>query len=60
MAGNDALDINPPNADLNISRAASDWLWAVFSVMGLSLLIAIALDWLVCREVSPYYFDNYD
>ncbi|KAK7693384.1 hypothetical protein QCA50_002952 [Cerrena zonata] len=55
MAGNDALDINPPNANLNISRAGSDWLWAVFSVMGLSLLVAIALDWMRPRGTRVFH-----
>ena len=39
--GNKALDVNPPNADYNLSRAGSNWLWTVFSLFGLSL-IAIA------------------
>ena len=58
MAGNEALDINPPNANLNISRAGSDWLWAVFSLMGLSLLVAIALDWLVCDSLNHSSYLN--
>lgn len=47
--GNKALDLNPPNADLHISVHGSDWLWAAFSVFGLSLLITIFLDLRVCR-----------
>lgn len=39
---NRALDINPPNANIHLSRAGSDWLWAVFAVMLLSDLIFIA------------------
>ncbi|KAI0328825.1 heat shock protein 30 [Cubamyces sp. BRFM 1775] len=37
--GNEALDVNPPNATYNLSTHGSDWLWAVFSIFGLSLLI---------------------
>ncbi|KAJ1033010.1 hypothetical protein NDA16_000289 [Ustilago loliicola] len=32
-AGNEALRVNPPVADIDITTAGSDWLWAVFSVM---------------------------
>ena len=48
MAGNDALDINPPNATYHLSTHGSDWLWAAFSIFGLSLLIAVALAFRVC------------
>ncbi|OSC98327.1 family A G protein-coupled receptor-like protein [Trametes coccinea BRFM310] len=40
--GNDALNSNPPNATYNLSTHGSDWLWAVFSLFGLSLLIVAA------------------
>ncbi|KAI9060367.1 heat shock protein 30 [Trametes sanguinea] len=40
--GNDALNSNPPNATYNLSTHGSDWLWAVFSIFGLSLLIVAA------------------
>jgi len=36
-----ALDSNPPTAQLHISVHASDWLWAVFSVMLVSLFFAL-------------------
>lgn len=32
-AGNEALRVNPTVADIDITTAGSDWLWAVFSVM---------------------------
>ncbi|KAF8845903.1 family A G protein-coupled receptor-like protein [Paxillus ammoniavirescens] len=38
---NDALQANPPAGDAHITTHASDWLWAVFSVMLLSLLISV-------------------
>ncbi|EGO00578.1 hypothetical protein SERLA73DRAFT_178420 [Serpula lacrymans var. lacrymans S7.3] len=38
---NDALQNNPVSGDRHITTHASDWLWAVFAVMLLSMLIAI-------------------
>ncbi|KIK94791.1 hypothetical protein PAXRUDRAFT_426369 [Paxillus rubicundulus Ve08.2h10] len=38
---NDALQANPPSGDAHITTHASNWLWAVFSVMLLSLLISV-------------------
>lgn len=46
---NHALDLNPPNADLHISTHGSDWLWAAFSVITLTLLVTIALDFMVSK-----------
>ncbi|KAI0670320.1 heat shock protein 30 [Trametes maxima] len=40
--GNEALDLNPPNATYHLSRNGSDWLWAAFSLFGLSLLTVVA------------------
>lgn len=37
-AGNEALDINPTVADIDITTAASDFLWMVFSVMAATTL----------------------
>lgn len=37
-AGNNALEQNPTVADIDITVRGSDWLWAVFSIMGLSFL----------------------
>ncbi|KAF8575228.1 family A G protein-coupled receptor-like protein [Ramaria rubella] len=39
--GNQALQKNPPNADLHISTHGSDWLWTAFAIMLLSDLIMI-------------------
>lgn len=33
-----AVDVNPPNAEIHITDHASDWLWAVFAVMTVSML----------------------
>ncbi|EPT01407.1 hypothetical protein FOMPIDRAFT_1048847 [Fomitopsis schrenkii] len=38
--GNQATSVNPPNAQEHLSRNGSDWLWAVFSIMALSTLLA--------------------
>ncbi|KAI0736603.1 heat shock protein 30 [Fomitopsis betulina] len=38
--GNQAVHLNPPNATEHISTNGSDWLWTVFSIMGLSALLA--------------------
>ncbi|KAI0655803.1 hypothetical protein C8Q70DRAFT_1018121 [Cubamyces menziesii] len=40
--GNEALEVNPPNATYNLSTNGSDWLWTVFSIFGLSLFIIAA------------------
>ncbi|POY70812.1 hypothetical protein BMF94_6224 [Rhodotorula taiwanensis] len=42
-AGNDALALNPPNANLNLTTHGSDWLWAVFCVMALSAIALLVL-----------------
>ncbi|OCH94957.1 heat shock protein 30 [Obba rivulosa] len=41
--GNKATQINPPNAQLHLSRAGSDWLWSAMCVFAVSLLITLAL-----------------
>ncbi|KZT74230.1 heat shock protein 30 [Daedalea quercina L-15889] len=38
--GNQAVNINPPNAQEHVSTNGSDWLWTVFSIMALSTLLA--------------------
>ncbi|RDX56712.1 heat shock protein 30 [Lentinus brumalis] len=40
---NDALDSNPPNATYHLSTHGSDWLWAAFSIFGVSLLAVVGL-----------------
>ncbi|GAA6062297.1 hypothetical protein JCM10212_004385 [Sporobolomyces blumeae] len=42
-AGNDALAVNPRVAEIDITTHASDWLWAVFSVMCLTAIVLFAL-----------------
>jgi bacteriorhodopsin len=44
---NNALSINPPNANRNLSVRASDWLWAVTAVFGVVLLSWLA--WTLMR-----------
>jgi bacteriorhodopsin len=38
MAGNHALDVNPPDAFYHLSRHGSDWLWAVTAIYSIILL----------------------
>ncbi|TKA53312.1 hypothetical protein B0A53_04330 [Rhodotorula sp. CCFEE 5036] len=40
---NNALELNPPNANYNLTTHGSDWLWAVFSVMALSAIVLLVL-----------------
>ena len=49
---NKALDLNPPNADLHMSVNGSDWMWAAFSVFGVSFLGMVILNMMV-RMLSP-------
>ena len=42
MAGNNALNSNPPNAAIDITTRGSDWLWAVFAIMLFADLIFVA------------------
>lgn len=44
---NDALDSNPPDAAVHISTNASDWLWAAFSLVALSLLVMVGFTFMV-------------
>jgi len=40
--GNDAIGINPPNADRSLSTGGSDWLWACMAVFGVTFLSWLA------------------
>lgn len=40
---NNALELNPPNANYNLTTHGSDWLWAVFCVMALSAIVLLVL-----------------
>jgi len=48
MSGNQALDINPPNAAVDINTNGSDWMWAAFALFMLSDLGMIT--WMFCRN----------
>ncbi|KAI0821296.1 heat shock protein 30 [Irpex lacteus] len=41
--GNEAVDINPPNAQEHIVTHTSDWLWAAFSLITLALVVMTCL-----------------
>ena len=49
LMGNEALSVNPPNADYHLTTNGSDWLWAAFSIFGVSFLVTVALAF----RVSP-------
>ena len=51
--GNHALDLNPPTADYHLSTNGSDWLWAAFSIIALSLLGMTVLDFMVSILSKP-------
>ena len=44
---NAAVHVNPPNATLHITEHGSDWLWAAFAFISVTLLATIALDFIV-------------
>ncbi|KZT50901.1 family A G protein-coupled receptor-like protein [Calocera cornea HHB12733] len=48
MSGNQAVDINQPNAAISINTNGSDWMWAAFSIFMLSDLGMIA--WMFTRH----------
>lgn len=48
MAGNQAIHVNPPNAQEHVSMNGSDWLWAAFSIQAFSLLAAFVAFVAVC------------
>jgi len=45
---NNALNINPPNANRHLTTSGSDWLWAVTAVFGIALLSWLA--WTLMRH----------
>ncbi|KAM5534150.1 hypothetical protein V8D89_012170 [Ganoderma adspersum] len=53
--GNQALEVNPPNADFNLSRGGSDWLWAVFSLFGASLLAILGWTFFTPRGTRLFH-----
>ncbi|TCD68884.1 hypothetical protein EIP91_009434 [Steccherinum ochraceum] len=52
---NDALNLNPPNADEHITTHGSDWLWAAFSIFGLSFLVVLVLNFLRPRGTRLFH-----
>ncbi|GFZ43678.1 Protein FDD123 [Saitozyma sp. JCM 24511] len=55
MAGNEALQVNPPNAVYHISTNGSDWLWTVFAIMTLCDLIVIGWHFAVPRGQRVFH-----
>jgi len=50
------VNVNPPNAQIHITNHGSDWLWAVFAVMLLSMLGMFA--WSYTRPRGTRFFHN--
>ncbi|PCH36592.1 heat shock protein 30 [Wolfiporia cocos MD-104 SS10] len=55
MAGNQAVNINPPDANENLTKQGSDWLWAAFSLMSFSLLVAVVVTFLRPRGTRLFH-----
>ncbi|THG99183.1 hypothetical protein EW026_g3122 [Hermanssonia centrifuga] len=53
--GNEALHLNPPNADYHLTTNGSDWLWTAFSIFGLSLLAMVVLDFMRPRGTRLFH-----
>ncbi|PSR74108.1 hypothetical protein PHLCEN_2v10064 [Hermanssonia centrifuga] len=53
--GNEALNLNPPNADYHLTTNGSDWLWTAFSIFGLSLLVMVVLDFMRPRGTRLFH-----
>ncbi|KAI0797930.1 heat shock protein 30 [Abortiporus biennis] len=47
--GNEALNNNPPTADINITTHGSDWLWAAFCIFATSLFVMVVLNFMRAR-----------
>jgi len=50
--GNDALNVNPPNADRHLTTNGSDWLWAAMAVFGVTFLAWLVWTLLLRRPVT--------
>lgn len=50
MAGNQAVNTNPPNAAEHLSAHGSDWLWAAFSLITLCLLVVTCVTFMVSAD----------
>lgn len=55
-AGNRALDVNPPNADINLGRWGSDWGWTVFCLMAASTLGLLIWSTMVARSRRAIHY----
>ena len=53
MGGNQAVNVNPPTAHFHITAHGSDWLWAAFAFISVTLLAALGLHFVVR---SPFTF----
>ncbi len=54
MAGNEAVQLNPPNATLHLTTHGSDWLWAAFCLMAAAFLATIVFNVLVSELHSSF------
>ncbi|KZT05427.1 heat shock protein 30 [Laetiporus sulphureus 93-53] len=54
--GNKAISLNPPTADEHLTTQASDWLWAAFSFITLSLLLVSGVT--ITRSRGTRLFHN--
>ncbi|SPO27975.1 related to YRO2 - strong similarity to HSP30 heat shock protein Yro1p [Ustilago trichophora] len=55
-AGNRALSINPPNADINLGRWGSDWGWTVFCLMAASTLGLLIWSTTIARNRRAFHY----
>lgn len=55
-AGNEALELNPPDAYLHITTGGSDWLWTVFSIMAATGLGTMVWSLKVSRGERAFHY----
>lgn len=55
-AGNRALQVNPPNADIHLGRWGSDWGWVVFCIMAASTLGLLAWSFTLPRKRRAFHY----
>lgn len=55
-AGNEALQVNPPNADINLGRWGSNWGWTVFCLMAASTLGLLIWSMRVPRNRRAFHY----
>jgi bacteriorhodopsin len=56
IRSNDALKINPPVADHNLTVHGSDWLWAVTAIYCLFLLVVIGLAYVAKQGEKIFHY----